>query len=53
MALRSTRHQAVLEELTEWWEDVRDGDIGSRVVLVEVPPGWGAQAVLDAFREAR
>ncbi len=41
----------MLEELTEWWKDVRDGGIGSRVVLREVPPGWGAQAVLDAFRE--
>jgi hypothetical protein len=30
---------------------VRDGGIGSRVVLLEVPPGWGTQAVLDAFRE--
>ena len=51
MALRSGLHQAVLEELAEWWEDVRDGGIGSRVVLLEVPPGWATQAVLDAFRE--
>ena len=51
MTLGSGRHQAVLEELTEWWEDVRDGSIGSRVVLLEVPPGWGTRAVLDAFRE--
>jgi hypothetical protein len=51
MSLRSSRHHAVLEELTEWWEDVRDSGIGSRVVLVPVPPGWGASAVLDGFRD--
>jgi hypothetical protein len=51
MSLRSSRHRAVLEELTEWWEDVRDSGIGSRVVLAPVPPGWGASAVLDGFRE--
>jgi hypothetical protein len=24
MAIQSSRHRAVLEELTEWWEDLRD-----------------------------
>lgn len=33
----------------EWWEDVRDGGVGSRVVLVPVPGPWGASAVLDEF----
>ena len=45
------RHRAVAEELTEWWEDVRDGGIGSRVVLVQVPPGWGTSVVLEDFAE--
>jgi hypothetical protein len=37
MAIESSRHRAVLEELTEWWEDLRDRGTGSRVVLVAVP----------------
>ena len=51
MTLQSSEYQAVLEELTEWWEDVRDKRIGSRVVLVQVPPGWGTSVVLDEFRK--
>ena len=31
----------------EWWEDVRDGGIGSQVVLLEVPRGWGRSRVLN------
>ena len=49
MAMRSSRHQAVLEELAEWWEDISEARIGSRVVLFEVPPGWGATTVLEEF----
>ena len=49
MGVRSSRHQAVLEELAEWWEDISEARIGSRVVLVEVPPGWGATTVLREF----
>ena len=49
MGVRSARQQAVLEELAEWWEDVSEAGIGSRVVLVEVPPGWGATTVLREF----
>ena len=49
MGVRSSRHQAVLEELAEWWEDISEARIGSRVVLVEVPPGWGATTVLQEF----
>jgi hypothetical protein len=49
MAVRSSRHQAVLQELGEWWEDITEAQIGSRVVLVEVPRGWGATTVLREF----
>ena len=46
-----TRRQAeVLEELGEWREDVREAGIGSRVVLLAVPAGWGRSAVLAQFR---
>jgi hypothetical protein len=43
----SARHEAVLTELTEWWEDVSRGGIGSAVVLLAVSPGWGRSSVLD------
>jgi AAA ATPase domain len=47
------RQAEVLEELGEWREDVRDRGIGSRVVLLAVPRGWGRSAVLARFaREA-
>ena len=49
MGVRWSRHQVVLEELAEWWEDISEKRIGSRVVLVEVPPGWGATTVLREF----
>ena len=49
MAVRSSRHQAVLEELVEWWQDISETRIGSRVVLVEVPSGWGATTPLEEF----
>jgi len=49
MGVRSSRHQAALDELTEWWEDISEKGIGSRVILVEVPPGWGATTVLREF----
>jgi hypothetical protein len=52
MNVRSARHAAVLEELSEWWEDVRDAGIGSQVVLLEVPRGWGRSTVLNDLREA-
>ena len=49
MPLKSVRHQAVLEELTAWWEDVCEGGNGSRVVLLPLPPGWGRSSVLREF----
>jgi hypothetical protein len=45
----SARHEAVLSELAEWWEDVSVGGIGSAVVLLAVPPGWGRSSVLDGL----
>jgi tetratricopeptide (TPR) repeat protein len=48
-----SRQQAeVLEELEEWREDVRERGIGSRVVLLAVPKGWGRSAVLARFRDS-
>jgi len=49
MSGESGRHEAVAGELAEWWEDLCGG-IGSRVVLLAVPPAWGRSAVLDKFR---
>jgi Tetratricopeptide repeat len=51
MVLMSRRHAEVLEELGEWREDVRERGIGSRVVLLAVPRGWGRSAVLTRFAE--
>jgi hypothetical protein len=44
------RHRVVLEELTEWWEDLCQRGIGSQVVFVPVPFGWGRSTVLEEFR---
>ena len=52
MDLMSRRQAEVLEELEEWREDVREGGIGSRVVLLAAPAGWGRSAVLARFGEA-
>ena len=51
MILRSSRHLAVLEELTVSWRDIRDRGAGSRLALVQIPAGWGAPIVLDEFRQ--
>ena len=50
MAIQSSRHLAVLGELTEWWEDLWQRGIGSHVVLVPVPRGGDALAVLEEFK---
>jgi hypothetical protein len=50
MSLPSERHLAVLGELAEWWEDLWQRGIGSHVVLVPVPSGWGRSTVLGEFR---
>jgi hypothetical protein len=46
------RHAELVEELVEWWEDLWQRGMTSRVVLVAVPPGWGRSAVLDRLAEA-
>jgi hypothetical protein len=51
MLLGAGRHQVVAEELAEWREDLAGRGIGSRVVLVAVPAGWGRSAVLQQFTE--
>ena len=51
MVLMARRQAEVLEELEEWREDVRERGIGSRVVLLAVPTGWGRSAVLARFRD--
>ena len=51
MAIQSSRHEALLEELREWWEDLRDRGTGSRVVLVSVPRRWGRSYGLEEFRK--
>ncbi len=52
MVLVSRRQAELLAELEEWREDVRERGIGSRVVLVVAPAGWGRSAVLARFRAA-
>src|SRR6266480_1332664 len=39
----------LLAELAEWWEDLWRERVGSQVVLVAVPAGWGRSTVLDRF----
>lgn len=51
MAL-ARRQVEVLDELGEWREYVREAGIGSRVVLLAVPAGWGRSVVLARFRDA-
>jgi Tetratricopeptide repeat len=46
------RHLAVAQELTEWWEDLWQRGIGSQVLLLEVPDGWGQGLVLEYLAEA-
>jgi Tetratricopeptide repeat len=43
----SGQQAAVAGELVEWWEDIYERGIGSQVVLLEVPRGWGRTTVLD------
>ena len=52
MGVRSSR-QAVLKELAEWWEDISEVRIGSRVVLVEVPPAGIFRRLADLRQAAR
>ena len=52
MGVGSGRHAELAEELVEWWEDLWQRGMTSRVVLVAVPPGWGRTTVLDRLAEA-
>ena len=45
----TARHRQVVEDLADWWSDICKAGIGSRIVLVEVPRGWGATTVLREF----
>jgi Tetratricopeptide repeat len=45
----TARHRQVVEDLADWWSDICQAGIGSRIVLVEVPRGWGATTVLREF----
>jgi AAA ATPase domain len=48
----SGRHDELAGELVEWWQDLWQRGMTSRVVLVAVPPGWGRTTVLDHLTEA-
>lgn len=46
------QHADLAAELSECWEDLRQRRVGSRIVLVKVPNGWGRSTVLDHFEAA-
>jgi hypothetical protein len=52
MEAGSGRHTELAGVLVEWWEDLWQRGMTSRVVLVAVPPGWGRTDVLDRLAEA-
>ena len=41
------RQKAAATELAQWWDGIRHGGIGSHVVLLAGPPGWGRTTVLS------
>ena len=45
------RQKAAASELAQWWEGIRQGGVGSHVVLLAGPAGWGRSAVLDRLAE--
>src|SRR5919109_1682707 len=49
--MQAGRHAELADELAEWQNDVSQGGIGPRVVLVAVPPGWGRSTLLGQLRE--
>jgi hypothetical protein len=51
MVVLANRQMVAAAELSEWREDVADG-VGSRIVLLKVPQGWGRSTVLDWLAEA-
>jgi hypothetical protein len=40
------RQKAAATELTQWWDGIQHGGIGSHAVLLAGPPGWGRSTVL-------
>jgi hypothetical protein len=51
MSVLGPRQEAAAEELGEWWEDLWQRGIGSQVVVLKVPPGWGRSSVLGRIAE--
>jgi hypothetical protein len=45
------RQKAAATELAQWWDGLRLGGIGSHVVLLAGPAGWGRSTVLDQLPE--
>jgi hypothetical protein len=45
------RQKAAATELTQWWDGIRHGGIGSHAVLLPGPPGWGRSTVLGQLPE--
>jgi hypothetical protein len=41
------RQQAAAAELSQWWDGIRQGGVGSHAVLLAGPAGWGRTTVLD------
>jgi tetratricopeptide (TPR) repeat protein len=41
------RHDELTGELVEWWEDLWQRGMTSRIVLIALPPGWGRSVVLN------
>jgi hypothetical protein len=45
------RQKAAATELAQWWDVIRQGDVGSHAVLLAGPAGWGRSTVLDHLPE--
>jgi hypothetical protein len=41
------RQQAAAAELAQWWDGIRQGGVGSHMVLLPGPVGWGRSTVLN------
>jgi AAA ATPase domain len=41
------RQKEAAAELAQWWDGIRHGGVGSHVVLLVGPEGWGRTTVLD------
>ena len=41
------QQKTAAEELAQWWQGIRQGDVGSHAVLLAGPAGWGRTTVLD------